>query len=484
MREDADFLAANGFNTVRIGILFPGVMPQPGVIDTAYLDAWQRVIDLLAERHIWVMIDFHQDMFNEKFQGEGFPAWAVSQPTTGALPDPTLGFPSNYFTPQVSEAFDQLYANAGGVQDYAAQAWKAVAERFKDQPYLMGYDLINEPWPGLDYASCANSVGCPSDTTKLEPYLNRLRPIRQVDTDNIVWYEPNVMFDFGAGSMLQGPGHDPQLGFSWHAYCLTGVALHAQGFTDLPGCAQLENLVFDNAEAVSDRIGATQVLSEFGASDDLPDIELMAELADERLVGWQYWHYKLWRDPTTESQTSGAQGLFVKDDDLSTLKQEKADLLVRTYPMATAGEPLELAYEPDTGDFTYTFKPGPVAGTPLTPSSTTEIFVSPRRYPDGYVASVQGGRAVSAPGARILEVVADPGATTTTVMLTAAAAAADPSPTTPSDTATSGGDRDAEATTASGRARLADTGTTSAVAMGGFLLIAAALVVRRQRRHA
>ena len=361
---DADFLASQGFNTVRIGVLFSGVMPQPGVIDTGYLDAWQRVVDLLAARHIWVMVDFHQDLFTEKFQGEGFPSWAVHQPTTSSLPDPTAGFPANYFTPQVSETFDQLWAGTGDVPSFVAQAWRAVATHFRDQPYLMGYDLINEPWPGADWASCANPVGCPSDTLELEPYLDlSRRAIREVDPANVVWYEPNVLFDFGAGSMLQGPGDDPQLGLSWHDYCLAGATLHAQGFTDLPGCENEEDLVFGNAAALATRLRATQVLSEFGASDDLPDLGLVTGLADRYLVGWQYWHYKLWRDPTTESQTSGAQGLFTDDTDLASLKQAKADLLVRSYPMATAGEPRSLDYDPATGELTYVYAPGPVAGT-------------------------------------------------------------------------------------------------------------------------
>lgn len=413
--QDADFLLRNGFNSVRIGILLSGVMPQPGVIDRTYLDRWQRVIDLLAARHIWVLIDFHQDLFTERFQGEGFPAWAVHQPLTGALPDPAFGFPGNYFTPQVSEVFDQLYADAGGVRDRVAQAWAAVAQRFKDQPYLMGYDLINEPWPGTDWATCANTSACPGDATELAPYLDALRQgVRSQDGKNIVWYEPNVLFDFGAGSGLPGSVADPQLGLSWHNYCLPAAVLHAQGLTDLPGCSDLEGRVFDNARGLADRLGATQVLSEFGASDDLADIAQVTDEADANLVGWQYWHYKLWRDPTTESQTSGGQGLFTKDEDLTTLKPAKADLLVRSYPMATAGTPQKLRFDPGTGDLTYTYSPGR--------GGATEIFISPRHYAKGYVTTVAGGRVASAPAARILQVVASPGASSVTVTVRAGSA--------------------------------------------------------------
>jgi endoglycosylceramidase len=456
--QDADFLARNGFNAVRIGILFSGVMPQPGVIDQGYLDAWQRVIDLLAARHIWVMIDFHQDLFTERFQGEGFPAWAVHQPLTSALPDPAFGFPANYFTPQVSEVFDQLYANAGGVRDKVAQAWAAVAERFRHQPYLMGYDLINEPWPGTDFATCANPFVCPGDATELAGYLDALRrAIRTKDRSNIVWYEPNVLFDFGAGSGLPGPVDDPQLGLSWHNYCLPAALLHAQGLSDLPGCEDLEGLVFDNARSLAARLGATQVLSEFGASDDLADIALVTQQADDNLVGWQYWHYKLWRDPTTESQTSGAQGLFVKDDDLRTLKPEKADLLIRSYPMATAGTPRDLDYDPVSGELTYTYSPGR--------GGLTDVFISPRRLLNGYRADVTGGRVVSPPGARILQVAAAAGATTTTIHVYGGRASGTAPPAKPSD----------------GHGPLAATGLASTLVLFGGLTLILGLLARRWR---
>ena len=418
---DADFLADNGFNSVRIGILFSGVMPQPGVIDQTYLDRWQRVVDLLAAKRIWVMIDFHQDLFSEKFQGEGFPDWAVHQPLTGVLPDPVFGFPGNYFTPQVSEVFDQLYANAGGVRDRVAQAWAAVAERFRDQPYLMGYDLINEPWPGIGLGHLRQPGGLPrgrdragvlprraSSGDALEgPAQHRLvRAERAVRLRRGVW-----------ACRVRSPIRSwacPGTTTACRRRCCTPRASN-----DLPGCEDLESLVFDNARALADRLGATQVLSEFGASDDLPDIALMTQQADDNLVGWQYWHYKLWRDPTTESQTSGAQGLFVKDDDLSTLKPAKADLLIRSYPMATAGKPEDLDYDTATGELRYTYSPGPVAGVPLRTGATTDVFLSPRRYPHGYVATVAGGRVVSPPGARILQIATSPGARSVTVSVRA-----------------------------------------------------------------
>ena len=88
---DADFLAANGFNTVRLGLIYAGVEPAPGVYDEAYLDQIAATESLLASRGIFSQLDFHQDLYNERFQGEGWPDWAVQD---DGLPNmPQFGFP-------------------------------------------------------------------------------------------------------------------------------------------------------------------------------------------------------------------------------------------------------------------------------------------------------------------------------------------------------------------------------------------------------
>lgn len=394
---DADWLVEQGFNTVRLGVLFVGVMPEPGVIDHAYLSASDRVIQMLADRGIWVQIDFHQDMYNERFGGEGFPDWAVYDLGLPMIGD--AGFPGNYFQAPTSRAFQAFFENEGGVLDYYAQAWQAVAAKWKNQPYLMGYDLMNEPWPGQHWPACANPGGCPVfDTQYLQPYHEKvLGAIRAVDPDNIVWIEPTLMFDFGAQDHqgLLGGFDDDNLGFSWHNYCLSAGLIHAQGFEGGADCPELERLVFDNAEERVATLGAATLMSEFGASEDLPDIATVTALADEYLTSWQYWHYKNWRDPTTESQESGAQGLFDDDEDLDSVREAKLKLLARTYPRATAGVPEKMTFDPATAVFEYWYRPREAAGP-------TEIAVPAVHYPAGYSVQVRGADVVSAPGAPVV----------------------------------------------------------------------------------
>ena len=76
-KDDAKFLARNGFNTIRLGLIYKGVEPEPGTYDDAYLAKIAKTQRLLARHGIYSLLDSHQDLYNEKFQGEGWPDWAV-----------------------------------------------------------------------------------------------------------------------------------------------------------------------------------------------------------------------------------------------------------------------------------------------------------------------------------------------------------------------------------------------------------------------
>ncbi len=199
---DANWLARHGFNGARIGTLWAGLTPAaPGKADKSYLDRWQRVMDLLAERGIWMQLDAHQDQWHETYGGEGVPDWAMKRPAPyNLLPVVNLPFPLGYWTPETSTVFDEFWANKRGLLDGWVGAWEVAARRWHDQPYLMGYDLLNEPWMGLEWASCL-TAGCkPSYARELQPAMEKAtRAIRQIDRKNIVWWEPQ---QFSGGQKL------------------------------------------------------------------------------------------------------------------------------------------------------------------------------------------------------------------------------------------------------------------------------------------
>ena len=208
--------------------------------------------------------------------------------------EPKAGFPGNYIVmPALNRAFDNWWANApgpGGVglQDRYAAAWRHVAERFRNERYLMGYDLLNEPWPGSPWSSCANTEGCPVfDEQSLTPFSRRAtNRIREVDQRNIVWYEPNVIFNNGPATHHGDTG--PLAGMSFHIYCLSEGNTPTRSPFDpaqAQECETFEALPFQRAEEQSVRTDDTLLLSEFGATDDIEQIERIAEKADRNIVG-------------------------------------------------------------------------------------------------------------------------------------------------------------------------------------------------------
>ena len=384
---DAEWLARHGFNGVRLGTLWAGLTPDaPGVGDPAYRAGWQRVMDLLSERDIWMQLDMHQDQWHETYGGEGVPDWALHRPfLLNLLPPVNLPFPIGYWTPENSLVFDQFWANQHRGIDHWAAAWQVAARWWKDQPHLMGYDLINEPWMGLEWLTCF-TTGCQASyTTELQPAYEKVtRAIRQVDPDNVVWWEPQQL---AAGrqvpTYLEPMAGEDQLGYSWHNYC-QDVFLESQGLPlgDVENCWAFSQERTDTALAQAERMQAAPMMSEWGATDNLRAIEIDAAVADRNLMGWSHWAYKQWQDPTTADD---AQGMFHDDTDFDSVKEEKLRLLVRTYAQATAGTPLEMSFDAQSGDFAYRYRS-------QASSAPTEIFVSPLHYPDGYRVEVTGGR--------------------------------------------------------------------------------------------
>lgn len=397
--DDAAFLAAEGFNTVRLGIIYKGLEPTRGTYDDAYLDGIVETMRLLGEHGIRVLVDFHQDLFNERFSGEGFPDWAVQDDGLPAQPD--LGFPGNYFAmPALWRAYDHFWANdpgPGGVglQDAYAAAWRHVAERLRDEPALLGYDVFNETWPGSQWPTCLNPNGCPLFDARITTFFTRVfRAIREVDTRTMVFYETHPIFGGGADVHIGDTG-DPRAGFSFHVYCLGATIGVPSELLGEAACPLGLDRPFERAQAQSERTGDALLLSEFGATDDLGSLARDLAAADRHMVSWQYWAY--WNeDPCCERPHEGVIVDPAQPPAGDNLKQAKLDVLVRPYPRAIAGEPLSWSFDPAARRFELTYRAR---------LGTTEVSVPARHYAGGYAVTIAGpGEVTSGPGAPVLTV--------------------------------------------------------------------------------
>jgi endoglycosylceramidase len=402
--HDARFLRRHGFNTVRLGVIYKGLEPKPPGADgrpryrERYLDSIERTQRLLARYGIHTLLDFHQDLYNERFQGEGWPDWQVLD--DGLPSEPQVGFPGNYLVNVgLRRAFDNFWANepvAGvGIQNRFARAWRHVARRFRDAPRLLGYNVLNEPWPGTGWELCATPAGCPLfDTETLEPFSERvIAAIRRADRRSLVWYAPNVLFDFGSDSS-HGDTGDPRAGFAFNMYCLAGG----------PTCGAGYGLTLDNADEQSAETDDALLMTEYGATNDLGVLREIVELADERMLSWQQWHYCECEDPTTTG--TGMQSIVVnphRQPRGNNVNRGKLRVSSRPYPRAVAGTPQSFGFDDETGVFELTYATDGPDGERLPRRLLTEVFVPRIHYRGGYVAQADGARVVSKPGARILK---------------------------------------------------------------------------------
>lgn len=139
-----------GFNLVRYGIIWDRLEPQPGVIDTAYLRQIDRRVRWAGENGIYLLLDMHQDLYSYKW-ADGAPEWAT---ITDSLPHVTGAVWSDAYmmSPALNRAFDHFWRNTPasdgvGLMDHYAAVWRVVASRYADSAWVVGYDVMNEPFP-------------------------------------------------------------------------------------------------------------------------------------------------------------------------------------------------------------------------------------------------------------------------------------------------------------------------------------------------
>ena len=396
--DDARFLARQGFNAVRLGVEFQGLMPQPGRVDESYIDGLARTVRQLARRRLFVLLDFHQDGFGPKYRGNGFPAWMSLD---DGLPNPPeASFPLYYIqNPAMQRAFESFWANRpgpGGVglQDRFVQGLSAVARRFARERYVLGYELMNEPWPGATWAPCASPTGCPQlERGLLQPFYGKATAaVRRLTRTQQVFVEPFVLFNFGQ-SPTSLPGAGGARGLATHSYALDPAG---------------EQGVVDNAVAAAQRDRAPLLMTEFGATTDVATLQRLTAGFDRSLVPWLFWAYN---EELVVDRSRPASPATVRS--LDTL-----EALARPYPMALAGTPEQLSFDPASRTLELRYTTAGPQGRRYGPRLQTVVSMPRLAYPNGYTVRADGARVTSSPCARRLTLRTRPGAAQVAVTAT------------------------------------------------------------------
>jgi endoglycosylceramidase len=87
--EDVAYLRQWGANAIRLAVMWPGVEPTRGQYNTTYMAMMKNITAMCEAAGIAVLLEMHQDVFSEKFCGEGVPLWAaVPTNSSAAFPEP------------------------------------------------------------------------------------------------------------------------------------------------------------------------------------------------------------------------------------------------------------------------------------------------------------------------------------------------------------------------------------------------------------
>ena len=179
------WLRRNGFNTIRLGIIYKGLEPNPPSASgrTDYTTPTcaasrtecgaRQAADLHAAR-------LPPGPLQRALPGRGLARLAGPR-RRPAAPSRRSAFPATTSSTRASTGPSTTSGptprpRGRGLQESYAAAWQHVAADFATNPYIFGYDLLNEPWPGSAFSTdgCASTSGCATfDTTTLAPVLRQ-----------------------------------------------------------------------------------------------------------------------------------------------------------------------------------------------------------------------------------------------------------------------------------------------------------------------
>jgi endoglycosylceramidase len=416
--DDAAFLEANGFNVVRVGVIWSYLEPEPGEFNAAYLASIEQTVQTLGNHGIYSIIDFHQDGYSTEFGGEGAPAWAVQD---GGLPNSPDTFPYQiFFNPAEQHAWDAFWSNDEapndiGLEDNYAQMLEYVGNAFNGNSNVAGFELMNEPSPGASTFLSTLLGGSFFDSQQLTPFYDQgADAIRAVDPTTPIFFEPNVLSNAGLPTDL-GTVNATNTVLSFHDYCEFDLGSL--------GCIPSVSGVIGNAEAYAEAHDIPAFMTEFGATSDQSQITAPMQGADGNLIGWTEWAYSGQGDITTSASPPSSESLVYNPELPPTgtnVNTANLDTLAEPYPQVISGTPTSFSFENGTFDFSYSTEEADGLGSFAAGSQTT-ISVPAVEFPNGYEVSVTGGHVVSAPDAPELVIASNAGASTVSVVVTGAA---------------------------------------------------------------
>lgn len=280
--------------------------------------------------------------------------------------------------------WDALWKNTGGSQDAVLEAWRKVWARYKDDPTVFGYDLINEPQRGLE----ADEQRCVHEC--LLPTLRRFADeLRAVSPDKWALFQP-LFRDAGNGvgpftPMKEALGRDRVI-YAPHMYStdMKMVKETLDRYQREAGLSKAPLLLAEWGPSVALTVDADRKKQAFYTQV----YQETARDLDHRGIGG----IKAWfcgsRSPLENKKSKTKYTWAIFSDTLPVGQIERkylVDPLARPRPLAVAGRLDDYKFDFASRTLEIRVKPDAKLGG-------TEIFVSADRfYPEGFRLEIGEG---------------------------------------------------------------------------------------------
>jgi len=235
-REDIRFIKQSGFNSVRVPFSYRLFVSDtaPEKLEGEGYRLLDDVVTWCKRENLYVILDMH----------------AAPGGQTGDNIDDSWGYPF-------------LYENAES-QDLLINIWRQLAARYRNEPAVIGYDLLNEP--------IAHYFDVVKLNPKLEPLYRRIvAGIRQVDRNHVIFLG-GAQWD--TNFKVFGPPFDAKLVYTFHKYWMEVNRGAIQEYLDF-----------------RDKHNVPIWMGESGENTD-EWINSFRTLLDANNIGWCFWPYK------------------------------------------------------------------------------------------------------------------------------------------------------------------------------------------------
>jgi endoglucanase len=280
MKEDLQYLKDLGCNVVRIPFNYRHFESddQPFEYKNEGFDLLDKVIRWASDLRLYVILDLHA------VQGWQSRGWHCDNPSRTAM-----------------------FWGQKGFEDRAVALWQSLAQRYREEVFVAGYNVMNEPEA--------------DDASWLNRYYRRVTgAIRQIDPYHILFLEGN---HYSQKFDELDPPFDDNTVYSSHLYVEPGLEL-----VEYPGQVNGEDFnrdriehIYNERTAFMRKHGIPHFFGEFGCIYSDPNLKesrlrVMADMiaiAESYGDHWTIWSYK----------DIGRMGLVVPDPDSEWMQRTK-----------------------------------------------------------------------------------------------------------------------------------------------------------------